>query len=160
MFKGNPAIIRTQLRIWDGPDGIQRYYYDNWTHYFQPDELNDYWAKYKVDPRDFKLGIKVYFDADGTLHISNCHDPDMKMFLEEKMKGWYQWAENRCMPNHSGEFRILDLIMPYTEEFKPGMYRTSYYDRIFVFDRDYMAHLKWTGYATLDYRTGQYAVNS
>ena len=155
MFKGNPSIIRTQLRIWDGPNGIQRYYYDNWTHYFRPDELNDYWSKYNVDPRDFKLGIRVYFDGDGTLHISNCHDPDMRMFLEEKMKGWYRWAVNRNNDNHKAPC-ILDLIQPYTEEFKPGMYRTTYNGMTFIFDMEYRDQLEFAVFPIFDYREGHY----
>lgn len=159
VFKGNPAIIRSQLKMWEG-NGYRRYYYDRWDHYFESGELYEYQKKYNVDPQDSKLGIKVFFDGEGCLHINNCHDPEMKLIIEEKMKGWYRWACKQNDYQHSGDYKILDLIEPYTTEFKPGMYRVDYKGKIFIFDRDYHAHLEWSGYIGVNYNTGSYLVQT
>ena len=158
-FKGNPAIIRGQLKMWEG-NGYRRYYYNNWYRFFEPEELYEYQKKYNVSAEDPKLGIKVFFDDEGTLHINNCHDTEMKIVIEERMKGWYRWACRQNDMRHSGDYKILDLIEPYTTEFKPGMYRVDYKEKFFIFDRDYHAHLEWAGYVRVNYNTGTYSVDT
>lgn len=92
MLRGFPEIIRTKLKKWDGPNGLVRYYYNDWTRYFEPYELMRYRDEFEVDPTDSKVGIKVFFDSDGCLHVDNCHDPEMKAILKRKMYGWYKNA--------------------------------------------------------------------
>lgn len=50
--------------------------------------------RFGIDPADRESGIKVYFDGDGYLRIDNCRDPDLKVFLKNRMAGWYRWARD------------------------------------------------------------------
>lgn len=159
MFKGEPEIIRLQLPKWEG-NGLTRYYYNRWDHYFKNEELFEYKSTYGVDPLDRNVGIKVFFDDEGYLHINNCHDPDLKMFLEKKMEGWYWWASRQHEMKHSGGFKILDVIEPYTKVLKPGFYQVRYKNLFFNFDDLYRSHLEWAGYIDVDYNNGTYDVNT
>ena len=40
------------------------------------------------------------------------------------------------------------------------MYRVDYKNKVFIFDRDYHAHLEWTGYVSVNYNTGYYRIES
>lgn len=153
MFKGDPVVIRTKLRFWEGPNGLTRYYYDRWDHYCENGELESYWEKFHVDPKDFKLGIKIFFDGDGLLHINNCHDPELRIFLEEKMKGWYMWACHQYDKDNIETINVWDVIEPYTTEFKPDMYRVEFNGKMFVFDIDYRAFVNWSKVIEINSRT-------
>lgn len=159
MFQGEPEIIRTKLQMWES-NGLRRYYYNRWDHYFQNGELFEYQKRYGIDPLDREVGIKVFFDDKGVLHINNCHDPDMKVFLEEKMKGWYRWACNQYDMQHSGGYKIMDLIEPYITTIRPGFYQVRYKDMFFNFDDSLLTHLKWAGYVEFNYRNGTYYVET
>lgn len=160
MLKGKEEVIRTRLSVWEGHNGLKRYYYNDWTRYCKNGELESYELKYHVNPTDSKVGIKVFFDGDGVLHINNCHDPDLKAFLEYKMEGWYRWVENKFNETFMVSVKVIDLIRAYVTEFKPGMFRVDYNGKFFIFDSEYMAHLKWTVYAAYDRRNGNCNVDT
>jgi hypothetical protein len=61
---------------------------------------------------------------------------------------------------HSGGFRILDVIGPYTKVLKPGFYQVRCKNLFFNFDEVYKSHLEWAGYIDVDYRNGTYDVNT
>ena len=119
MFKGNPAVIRCQLTLWE-KHGLRRYYCNDWSRYLSPEDVYRYTREYDVDPTDRGHGIKVFFEEDGTLVISNCHDPVTGMLLEERMKGWYRWARDQYEMSNSNYPNVLDLIRPHMTEFRPG----------------------------------------
>jgi len=157
MFRGYPEIIAAKLNMWQRGSLI-RYYYDGWNRYLSDSQVQEYRSRFGIDPADRDEGIKVYFDQDGFLHIGNCHDPELEIYLEWKMEGWYHYAEKYYSLCHYSDGKILDFIRPYTKELKPGSYRTEYAGTVFDFDEDYMAFLKKFGYLVFDYNTGRYRI--
>lgn len=159
MFKGYPEIIRTKLKKWERGD-LVRYYFNDWPRYLSYSQTEEYREKYSIDPEDREVGIKVYFDDEGYLHIDNCHDPDLKVYLEEKMKQWYRSAEDRFAFNHSGDLKIMDLIGPYITKIGPGSYQVKHGGSVFSFDESYMDYLKHSGYLPVDHQSGNYSVHT
>lgn len=157
-LKGIPEIIERQIKPWEGPDGRRRYYFNDWDRFFVNGELDRYRIESGIDPTDRIDGIKVFFDEDGRLHINNCFDANLGIVLEHRMEGWYRKAvvDHDC--HHSGDCKVLDLISPYCEEFKKGMYRVEHEGKVFIFDQDYMDRLQDCEYVLMDYNNGTYSV--
>lgn len=158
-MRGEIEVIRTKLSAWEG-NGMVRFYYDNWDHYLTYEQLCDYEQEYRVDPKDFKLGIKVFFDGNGELHIQNCHDPDLKAFLEKKMNGWYHWAYDQFMKQFISDIRIDALIRPYVTEIKPGFYQIRYKDMFLNLDDLQYSHLMCFGTIQYDSRDKRYIIKT
>lgn len=146
--------------MWEGQNGLRRFYYNNWDRYCENSQLEDYKQRYLIDPLDRDVGIKVFFDDEGYLHINNCHDPELKTFLERKIIGWYKWTAEKFSEAHSFNIKVIDVVRPYLTEFKPGMFRVDYDGKTFIFDSNYKAHLDWTVFATYNYGTEKYSVDT
>ncbi|MBR3477256.1 MAG: hypothetical protein IKH39_08940 [Candidatus Methanomethylophilaceae archaeon] len=159
MSRGQTEVIRTKLRLWER-NGLKRYYFNDWDRFFDCSIWYDYQKEYGVDPFDKELGIRVFFDKDGFLFIDNCHDPGMKMVLEDRMKDWYHRAEESYNGSNSMYVRIIDLISPFMKELKPGFYQVGYKGCFFNLDEDMMCHYRWAGYVTYRFRTKEYVVET
>ena len=159
MLRGETEVIALQLRRWKG-DGFSRYYYNKWLRYLSDEIIQSYKDRFGIDPRDSENGIKMFFDDNGCLHIENCQDKELEIYLEKKMTGWYRWATKQYEMRHSGGYKIIDLIEPYTKILKPGYYQVRYNDLFFNFDESYRKHIKQIGYVDVDYNNGTYYVRT
>ncbi len=93
--KGDLRAIRMRLDPWEGDDGRIRYYYDNWPRYLSMEQRDRYMSEHGVWPGASRPGIKVYFDAEGRLHVDGCLDAGLRGFIVDKMRGWCSWACHR-----------------------------------------------------------------
>ncbi len=123
-------------------------------------------ARYGVDPTDEGAGIRVFFDDMGYLHIDNCRCPDLELFLEDRMSGWYRWAREEYRRKQGcPSMNDLEMIEPHTKVLKDGFYQTRYRDEVFnfneeirfalsetylPFDHSYPGYFVCTGFPRLD----------
>lgn len=135
-----------------------RWYYDGWGRFLSTEQILDYRMRFGVDPADRESGIKVYFDGDGYLRIDNCRDPDLKVFLENRMAGWYRWARDEYRMKQ-GAMNVLELIDPYTRVLKPGFYQTRYENAVFNFDEE-TRFMFSEMYLPFDHHSGRWYVNT
>ena len=137
MFRGHPNVIGSFLRIWEGANGLTRWYYNKWECFLSDGQIRDYRSEFGTDLTDPDSGIRVFFDDRGYLHIDNCRDPDLKTFLEYRMMNWYQWAKEEYRVKQGyPPMNVLELIEPYTRELKPGFHQTRFEDMVFNFDEE------------------------
>lgn len=137
MIRLHPNVVGSILRRWDGPDGLQRWYYNKWDHYLTSEQILDYRARYGIYPSDSDAGIRIFFDADGYLHVDNCRDADLQVYLESKMVGWCEWAKQTYRSKQGyPPMNVLELIEPYTVCIKDGFWQARYKDKVFNFDSE------------------------
>lgn len=137
-----------------------RWYYDKWGRFLSSEQVMDYRVRFGVDPADRESGIRVYFDGDGYLRIDNCRDPELKMFLENRIAGWYNWARDEYrMKQGYPAMNVLELINPYTRVLKPGFYQTRYEGSVFNFDEE-TRFMFSEMYLPFNHHSGRWYVNT
>lgn len=135
MIRLHPNAVGSVLRRWNGPGGLMRWYYDNWDRCLSREQILDYHARYGINPTDSDAGIRIFFDAEGYLHIDNCRDADLQTYLEYKMGGWCEWAKREYRSKQGyPPMNVLELLEPYTVCLKDGFWQARYKDKVFNFD--------------------------
>ena len=159
-FRAHSNVIGALLRSWEGPKGIMRWSYNNWECFLDSEQILDYRMRFGVDPTDGESGIRVYFDDWGYLHIDNCRDSDLKVFLENRMAGWYHWAREEYRRRQGyPAMNVLELIDPYTKVLKPGFYQARYRNLVFNFDEE-MRFMFSETYLPFDHHSCRWYVNT
>ncbi len=92
-FIGDPLVVHMVLEPWlDGRGRVVRYYLNGWRRGVERELAGRHNWDGNVLPLD---GVKVYFDADGWLHVDGCPDPDMRESIARWAEGWHRAARER-----------------------------------------------------------------
>lgn len=130
-------VLLFSLQEWER-EGMVRYYHNTWGKWLSAEQYQDYKEKYGTEIWDYRDGIKIYFDCDGILHIDNCRDPELKEFLERRMKRWYGWIYHQYLEQFMRPVDVKGLIEPYTTMIKPGFFQIRCGNRFANYDEKQM----------------------
>ena len=155
-MKGDVIVISSCLKPWERP-GIVRYYCGSRVS-ISDYERAEYEGMYGVDPADRRLGVKIYFDDKGELHIDNCASDELRGTLEARVRSWYDHQCELFRSRFLKHIHIYDHVEHFTVRLPDGRFRTEYKGLTYTCEKCDMDYLKRFGEVVYDALTATYEI--